>query len=212
MKFESAVFDFRGDRRSRPPRVLLFDLGGVLVDFRGFEALAAMVPDAGGVDAVRERWLASEAVRSFEIGAIGPEVFAERFVTEWRLELSPADFLENFEAWARELYPGALELLAGLRGRYRLACLSNANVLHAALYRPLLAPYLDPLLFSFELGQLKPDPPIFHEVVRRLGVAAHEIVLFDDSVANVEAARAAGMRAELVRGVGALARKLAALA
>lgn len=191
-----------------PSDVLLFDLGGVLVDFRGFDDLAAMVPHAGGVEAVRERWLASPAVRAFEAGKIEPAPFARSFVAEWGLALDPAEFLVRFAAWARDLYPRALELLGRLRGRHRLACLSNANALHAELYRHALSPFFEATFFSFELGLLKPDPEIFATVVDRLGVAPARIVLFDDAEPNVRAARAAGLRAELVRGVDELERRI----
>jgi len=183
----------------------------VLVDFRGFAELAAMVPDAGGVDAVRERWLASPAVRAFEIGRIDPRQFAARFVAEWRLDLEPHEFLSRFTDWAREIYPGALELLARLAQRHRMACLSNANVLHAELYRHALSPFFEATFFSFELGLLKPDREIFGVVVARLGIDPQRIVLFDDSETNVHAARAAGLRAELVRGVAELEARIETL-
>ena len=41
----------------------------------------------------------------------------------------------------------------------------------------------------------KPDPAIFLEVARRMGVAARDCLVFEDSPAGIEAARCAGMRA-----------------
>ena len=48
--------------------ILLFDLGGVLVDFAGFEGLSRLHPQLSDPAAIRDRWIASEAVRSFELG------------------------------------------------------------------------------------------------------------------------------------------------
>ena len=46
------------------------------------------------------------------------------------------------------------------------------------------------------LGPAKPDQEFFRRVVRRIGVPAAEVLFVDDSEANVEGARAAGLVAE----------------
>ena len=52
---------------------------------------------------------------------------------------------------------------------------------------------------------LKPGREIFDEVVRRIGVRPEEILFIDDSIANVEGARAAGLNAVLYKkGVNVL--------
>lgn len=56
---------------------------------------------------------------------------------------------------------------------------------------------LDGAFWSYELGLAKPDPAYFTTVVDRLGLAAAEVLLVDDSARNVEAAGAAGLAAEL---------------
>jgi putative hydrolase of the HAD superfamily len=50
--------------------------------------------------------------------------------------------------------------------------------------------------YSWEVGAAKPDPEFFRRVVRRIGVPAAEVLFVDDSEANVEGARAAGLVAE----------------
>lgn len=50
------------------PTVLLFDLGGVLVENVGFERLNALLPTPLPLEELKARWLASTAVRSFEVG------------------------------------------------------------------------------------------------------------------------------------------------
>ena len=62
--------------------VLLFDIGGVLVENTGYDALNAMLPQALSDAAIREKWLRSAAVREFELGRISPSVFARRFIAE----------------------------------------------------------------------------------------------------------------------------------
>ena len=80
--------------RLRQPAVLLFDLGGVLVENVGFERFNALLPSPIPSEELKTQWLASPAVRSFEAGNCTPEVFARKVVTDWQLPLTPAAFLE----------------------------------------------------------------------------------------------------------------------
>jgi glucose-1-phosphatase len=82
--------------------VLLFDLGGVLVDIAIFDALRALLGEALDDDAVRARWLRSPAVRSLELGWITPSVFASRFIEEWQVPLAPEAFLLDFFSWVKD--------------------------------------------------------------------------------------------------------------
>ena len=101
---------------------------------------------------------------------------------------------------AQGFYPGVPELLRELRPEYRLACLSNSNPVHWRIFGEAIGEMLDVALLSFDLGLAKPDPAIFRVALDRLGVDAGAVVFFDDSDANVEAAAALGIQAELVRG------------
>ncbi len=180
--------------------VVLFDLGGVLVELDGLPLPAASGAAEGG-DSVWARWLASAAVRRFESGRIGARAFAEEIVRELSLDLSPAAFLARFERWPRGLYPGALELLGRLRGRVRVGCLTNCNALHwpRFLGEMGLAGALDHAFSSHELGALKPDREVFEAVLGALACPAERVLFLDDNEPNVAGARAAGIRAERVR-------------
>jgi putative hydrolase of the HAD superfamily len=54
--------------------ILLFDLGGVLIDFAGFEELPRLLPDRPGRAEIRRRWINCEPVRPFERGEITPDL------------------------------------------------------------------------------------------------------------------------------------------
>jgi putative hydrolase of the HAD superfamily len=190
--------------------VLLFDLGGVLIDFAGFAELPRLLRDPRSPAEVRRRWIGSEAVRLFELGAITRDEFSERFRSEWGLELSNEEFLRRFTGWARGLYPGAADLLGRLATR-NIACLSNSNELHTPIHRVAIHPYVRRCFFSNELGLLKPQPEIFRLVIRELAVDAGRIAFFDDTEVNVAAARRAGMNAHRVEGVAELEERLAQL-
>jgi putative hydrolase of the HAD superfamily len=191
------------------PRWLVFDLGGVLMDWAGPRELPAHL--SAPVDAdLRLRMAGCAATDAFERGAITPEAFAERFVRDWQVRLAPDAFLEHYVAWARGLYPGAEDLLARLGTRYKLACLSNTNALHWERSEAMrwLQRRLDVALSSHELQLRKPQPEIFAATLERLGCTAPEVVYFDDLQANVAAARAAGFDAHHVDGFAALEQRI----
>ena len=192
------------------PDVLLFDLGGVLIENAGLDELRRICPDSLDESEIRARWLASPSVRAFELGHITPGDFASRFVAEWNLRLPAEAFIAEFEHWPRSLFPGAEDLLLRLRSRQRVGCLSNSNALHWAS-RQGLRLLFDHVFLSHELGLIKPDPGIFRCAIERLGVAPDRIAFFDDSLPNVEAAAAAGIQAHHVVGLVELERTLTRL-
>jgi len=182
------------------PPVLLFDLGGVIVDFRGGEGMDAVTLGAYGVDFCRDHWWRLPELDRLERGAIAPEEFAAAFIARWRLDLDPSAFVHAFKHWVVGVYDGAPEILAMLRRRRRVACLSNVNSAHWEQCVELGVDRLfDACFLSHELGLRKPEPAVYEEVSKRLGVPPGDIHFFDDVPANVEAARAGGMNAALVR-------------
>jgi putative hydrolase of the HAD superfamily len=187
--------------------LLLFDLGGVLLEYSGIRDIHGVLSEK----LTREQTLAlvqatSDIWSAFETGLLSPEAFAERFGAHWPLGVAHDVFLAEFESWSRALYPGAAELLDELRDAYRLAALSNTNALHWRRNRDVLGiPQLFERAFaSHEVGLRKPSPEIYVHVLREMGVAPAEATFFDDLETNVEAARRVGMRGYRVEGLDAL--------
>jgi putative hydrolase of the HAD superfamily len=188
--------------------VLLFDLGGVLMDFAGFEELRRLLPGSPGRSEVRDRWIHSPAVQRFERGDITARQFADAVIVELEISLEPPQFLTAFVEWARPPFPGAIEMLQHLGKRYRIAALSNANELHTPLHRRRFDHVIDKFYFSDEIGVVKPDRAIYEHVIGDLGVPAGRIAFFDDTPVNVEAARAAGIAASRTEGIDTLRTRL----
>jgi glucose-1-phosphatase len=181
---------------------VLFDLGGVLVRLGGVLAmrrLAGIHTD----EEVWRRWLVCPWVRRFERGGCGPDEFAAGVVTDWGLPIGPEDFLAQFRTWPEAVFDGAQQLVADVRNRMPVGCLSNTNVLHWAdqATRWGLQEMFDVRFLSHELGLIKPDREIFEHVLETLGLPGERIVFLDDNDANVQGARAVGFTAIRVRGV-----------
>jgi HAD superfamily hydrolase (TIGR01509 family) len=91
--------------------------------------------------------------------------------------------------------PGALELVARLRGRLPLALASNSprRLVDAALATARLTDVFDVIVTSDDVAHSKPAPDIYVLVCQRLGVEPEHVLALEDSAAGVAAAKAAGL-------------------
>lgn len=185
-----------------PFDLLLFDLGGVLVDNAGPERLTNWLPTELTIDQILDLWLMSSSVRAFESGQIGSQEFAGSVVEELSLSITPQQFLVEFPGWVKTLYPGGKALLKKLSARYKLACLSNTNELHwQQMCQHLnLDSTFDYTFLSFKSGLLKPNPEVFFQVIDQTSCQPERILYFDDSQRNIDSAETVGLKAVKVVG------------
>lgn len=112
--------------------------------------------------------------------------------------------------WERDAVDGdVVALVQALRGRVRLAILSNATLgLEDHLNRLGVAQYFTPIINSARVGLRKPDPRIFSLALALLGVAPAAVLFVDDKQRNVEVAREMGMVTVLFDRASTLAAEL----
>jgi putative hydrolase of the HAD superfamily len=182
-----------------PVRAVIFDFGGVLC-FHPDDARWRRAAETAGLP-VSEFMSAFWAHRiPYDAGMVEPADY-------WRRVLGPA-FQESslpelvrreIELWNQ--YDARVLAWAGqLRAAgYRTAILSN-------LPRPLgeelratpgFLDHFDHHTFSYELRKVKPQPEIYLNAIRGVGVEPSEALFLDDKTENVEGARAVGLQAVL---------------
>lgn len=190
--------------------VLLFDLGGVLVEYTGVREVARLLSAGTSEPEILDRLSRCPLTEAFGCGQLSRQEFGERFVRDWGIDLAPERFLEAFRSWSKCLFPGAVELLASLRSRFRLAALSNSNELHwERNSRDLgVTDLFEVAISSHQVGLRKPDPRIYLAALDRLGVSPDGVVFFDDVPENVAAAEGLGIRAFQVDGVAGVRGRL----
>jgi FMN phosphatase YigB (HAD superfamily) len=121
---------------------------------------------------------------------------------------SPEQYLDALSAEVANLpferAPGALELLAGLRGEgYRLGIISNTIGEPGRFLRPVLTamgfdPFIEAYVFSDEHPWTKPAPEIFYATLSELGARPDRTVHVGDGWSDIEGARRAGLRAGIL--------------
>ena len=196
-------------------RAVLFDLDDTLFDHRR-SARAALtgVHRAHGRDTAYDEFERAHTRYLEEMhievlaGRIGlEEARRERFrrvfaalgvaLGDRDVELTAAAYRDGYKL-ARRALAGAAELLEAVRRHARVAIVTN-NLLEEQqdkLQYCALAPLVDALIASEDVGVSKPDPGIFQIALDRVGATADEAVMVGDSWANdVVGATRAGIRA-----------------
>lgn len=194
-------------------KAIIFDLGGVLIDFSGMLDIRSMMAKDPGQNAIRPRWITCPTISAFERGEISSDTFASEFVTSWELQIEPDNFINVFQSWIRGTLPGTEQLLTSLRPHFTLACLSNTNPLHwtQMMHDFGLHAKLDQHFASHTLGRMKPDPSVFADVCAEMGFAPNEVIFFDDGVENIEGAKQAGLNAYQVQSPSEITAQLTSL-
>jgi len=187
------------------PKVLLFDLGGVIVRWVGLDELGKIT--GLNRDEVGARFAASTVFRDYEIGHCEDDIFAEALIAEFDLNIPLPNAKDLWNSWVQESYAGTKEMLTKLRENYTIACLSNTNSLHWA-HLPThinLDDYFDYSFASHIIHAAKPNLESYEIPTREMGVNPSDIWFFDDTMVNIEAAETAGMQAYHVdRAVGVI--------
>jgi len=191
------------DHAAPDTRVLLFDVGGVLVQLSGVKTMLQWMGADATSDIMWKMWLESKPVREFERGRIDADEFAAAVTKEFRLPVEPQQFLASFTGWVTGLYPGTLEMLAQIPRTYRCAVLSNSNALHwtRVMDDLQLGTAFAHQFVSHLTGRIKPDAEAFEHVVDTLGCSPEQVLFLDDNTLNVDAAKRFGMQAVRVQGI-----------
>ena len=194
------------------PRAVVFDLGGVLIDWNPRYLYRTLFGDD---TAAMEHFLThvcspawnhrQDAGRSFAEGSAElirefPE--ARPLIEAWH---------ERFDETLGGAIAGSVEILAALRERgVPLYALSNwwAETFPIAQARFDFLGWFDGIVISGELGVAKPDPRIFAHLLETYRLRADATVFVDDLPVNVAAAAAAGMQTILFADPAALREQL----
>lgn len=139
----------------------------------------------------------SPLVQEMCLGKIPEDTIMDLMTEKWRLNPIILEKIRTKMLSKRQLNKDVLQLMKSLQDQYQIAILSNAGDKSRRLmvdtYQ--LDHYVDEIIISAEEGVIKPDPQIFAIAMARLGAEPGTSLLLDDTLENIVAARAYGMKA-----------------
>jgi len=177
------------------PRIIVFDLGKVLVDFDYSIAGRKIAAKGKSLATDVSRFISqSPLLFKYETGLITREQFYHEICSATGYCGAIEEFAEFFADIFTPIEP-MVQLQADLRTRgFPTYIFSNTNdlaITHIRRNFPFFANF-DVYIFSYEHGAMKPDSKLYEVVERSSGGKGSEILYLDDRVENVEAGAARG--------------------
>ncbi len=186
---------------NRVIKAALFDLDGVIVDTAKYHYLAwKCIADELGFVFTKEHNERLKGVsrrRSCEILLEVGNITASDTEIEDMMARKNDIYLEYIKKMdASELLDGAVECLDTLRKNGILIALGSASKNAPLILTNLkITDKFDAIIDGNHTTKVKPDPEVFELGAKALNVPCENCVVFEDSFAGIEAAKAAGMAA-----------------
>lgn len=178
----------------------IFDLDGVIVDTAvhhykawkrlanslGFDFTEEQNEQLKGVSRVRSLEIIL-ALGNYTATAEEQEKMAAQ-KNDWYLELisqmTPGDILPGAKAFVESVRAAGLKTAIGSASKNTMTILTKIG----------LDKHFDAIVDGNKVTKAKPDPEVFLNAAKELGVNATECAVFEDAIAGVEAAKNASMR------------------
>lgn len=179
-------------------KLLVFDLGHVLIDFEWMEVCYAFSERCARPTHEILEAFSRVGELGYEKGKISTEGFLGELNQMLSSDMSQAEFRVLWNTSFRENEVMA-DLLDGLKHSYELCLLSNTNQCHYDFIQESfdVERHFGNVVLSYEVGHAKPSREIYGAVVERVGVSASQCLFVDDLEINVRAALDFGMKAVL---------------
>lgn len=193
---------------------IVFDFGGVMVDFDPHKYLIDLFGNRGLEEEVYDLTFGSREWRLLDAGRITRREANERMLQRARAVGRGFEVEGVLDDWMSMLRPRRRmqTLVEQLKQRgYCVYYLSNIpeDVLDLLMHRDFEGLF-DGGVASCEVKVNKPDPRIYQALLDKYSLRASECVFIDDNLANVQAAFALGFAGiQMKENVGTLVRSLA---
>ncbi|MGK7390201.1 MAG: HAD family hydrolase [Candidatus Cyclobacteriaceae bacterium M2_1C_046] len=186
-------------------KFLLFDLGGVIINLNTQLTVQSFAKLSGrSEEAVETAWHKEEVFKNFERGELTDDDF-RIFLRDWLKKpfLSDAQIDEAWNAMILDLPKERLDYLLRLKENYTVLLLSNTNNIHMhcvnkrvqdASGEKDLNPYFHRSYYSHLIGMRKPEPVIYHHILKEHNITADQLLFLDDSIGNLKGAESIGIK------------------
>lgn len=180
-------------------KTFIFDLDGVIVDtakyhFLAWQRLAAQL----GIEFTpehNEQLKGVSRVRSLEIIlALGNVEASQDEKNEWLIQKN-TEYLSYIEEMDEsEILPGVMQVLDYLKENNQNIVLGSASKnAKPILEKAKILHYFDAIVDGNDVSNAKPDPEVFLQGAKKAHDIAENCIVFEDSVAGIQAANLANM-------------------
>lgn len=180
-------------------KAFLFDLDGVIVDTAKYHFLAwQKLAQQLGIEFTHEHnegLKGVSRVRSLDlILELGAVQASQADKDKWLLQKNEEYLSYLVDMDEREILPGVLNVLNYLKNNNQLIALGSAS----KNARPILEKtkslhFFDAIVDGNDVSNAKPDPEVFLRAAQLVGITPENALVFEDSVAGIQAANSAKM-------------------
>jgi len=197
------------------PKVILCDLGNVLINFDHRIAVRRILPYTDKpFDEIYRYIFDSPATKAYEEGKISSYEFFRRLKKKLKFKkLSYRKFVTiwNEIFWENKEMSALLRLL---KKDYRLHLVSNINKLHYDFIAKQFARAMsifDKIILSYDVGARKPHPRIYRAAIEDKGFTRRDALYTDDRLDLTQKARGMGIASIMFKNARDLKKQLKSL-
>lgn len=180
-------------------KAFIFDLDGVIVDTAKYHFIAwQKIATEIGIEFTlehNEQLKGVSRVRSLElILELGKITASQEDKNKWLIQKNEdyLSFLVDIDE--SELLPGILPILKYLKENNQKIALGSASKnARPILEKTGILHYFDAIVDGNDVSNAKPDPEVFLQATKLLGISNENSIVFEDSVAGIQAANTAKM-------------------
>lgn len=175
---------------------IIFDCDGVLVDSEPISCKA-------WIEALKQHQVQTDAVEMKQFIGNSAKKILNYFIKKTGLSLTEAVLEDNHQIYLKlakeslESMPKIERVLTHLNDRqipYAVASSSTHERIAFSLSKTCLTQYFDIICSASEVLHAKPAPDLFLLAAERLGLNPEECIVIEDSLAGIQAAKAASMK------------------
>jgi beta-phosphoglucomutase len=180
-------------------KAFIFDLDGVIVDTAKYHYLAwKKIATELGIEFTHEHnelLKGVSRVRSLDIIlGLGQIEASQEQKDQWLIQKNE-DYLSYLvDMDQSEILPGVMPVLEFLKANQQPIALGSASKnARPILEKTGILSYFDAIVDGNDVSNAKPDPEVFLQAAQKLGITNENSIVFEDSVAGIQAANIASM-------------------
>jgi beta-phosphoglucomutase len=180
-------------------KAFIFDLDGVIVDTAKYHYLAwKKIAYELGIDFTHEHnelLKGVSRVRSLDIIlGLGDVEASQEQKDQWLIQKNEEYLTYLVDMDQSEILPGVMKVLEFLKANNQPIALGSASKnARPILEKTGILSYFDAIVDGNDVSNAKPDPEVFLQAAQKLGMTNENSIVFEDSVAGIQAANIAAM-------------------